>query len=155
MKDADYINLEIFILRSLFLIENNWLNDLLLFPNNLISQGISRVFSLISLTSFYLISLDNQIPINVKAFFFEVAAIENMTALLSLPLHCFLSSCQGSIEMYLFFLSVMTPRCCYIVYLGIGVYVYLTQTCTFQESELTTSLIRILHQPTNQSKIFL
>lgn len=46
MKDADYINLEIFILRSLFLIENNWQNDLLLFPNNLISQAISRVLFL-------------------------------------------------------------------------------------------------------------
>lgn len=48
-------------------------------------------FSLISLTSFYLISLDNQIPINVKAFSFEVAAIENMTA------HSYRSPLTGSL----------------------------------------------------------
>lgn len=46
MKDSDYIKLEILALRSWFLIGNNWLNDLLLFSNKLISQAILRVLFL-------------------------------------------------------------------------------------------------------------
>lgn len=43
MKDSNNMNLEILALRVLFLIENNWLTDLCLLPNNLISRAISRV----------------------------------------------------------------------------------------------------------------
>lgn len=46
MKDSNNTNLEILALRILFLIENNWLNDVFLFPNNLTSQAISRVLFL-------------------------------------------------------------------------------------------------------------